>query len=188
MKSDPTFWILARASGLAAYLLLTISVVAGLAVKSRVLRALKPAAVTDVHRFLALLGLGGIAIHGLTLVLDNVVDISLTALVVPGRISYRPLWTSVGVVSAELMLVIYLSFSIRRWIGFKSWRKLHYLTFAVFAAASVHGLMAGSDSNNPWVLDIYLGAIGAVAAATTWRVLVPPARPSSRARSVEAQT
>ena len=69
---DPTFWILARASGLTAYFLLTLSVLAGLVLKSRPFgRALSAAAVTDTHRFLATLGLGAVALHGLTLVLDS---------------------------------------------------------------------------------------------------------------------
>ena len=55
MKADPTFWLLARASGMTAYALLTASVLAGLVLKARPLRSLKPAAVTDTHRFLALL-------------------------------------------------------------------------------------------------------------------------------------
>ena len=59
---DPTFWILARASGLTAYFLLTLSVLAGLVLKSRPFgRALSAAAVTDTHRFLATLGLGAVA-------------------------------------------------------------------------------------------------------------------------------
>ena len=78
MKSDPTFWILARASGLMAYALLTSSVLAGLVLKARPFgRALRAAVVTDVHRFLALLGLGALVLHATTLVLDNAVHISL---------------------------------------------------------------------------------------------------------------
>ena len=43
------------------------------------------------------------------------------------------------------MVVIYVSFSLRRRIGVRNWRRLHYLTFAVFGAATVHGLAAGTD-------------------------------------------
>jgi DMSO/TMAO reductase YedYZ heme-binding membrane subunit len=186
MKNDPTFWILARAGGLAAYLLLTTSVLAGLAVKSRPFpRAVKPAAVTDIHRFLAVLGLAAVAVHGVGLYFDSTIEISVKALVVPGLVSYRPVWTGVGVVTAELMAVVYVSFSMRRLIGVKTWRRLHYVTFAVFAAATVHGLLSGTDTPHRWVADVYIGAIGAVAAATTWRVLAS-ARPPARARPVRA--
>ena len=41
--------------------------------------------------------------------------------------------------------------------------------------------MAGSDSAAPWALALYFSAIGAVAAATAWRALVP-ARPPTRPR------
>ena len=95
---DPTFWILARASGLTAYFLLTLSVLAGLVLKSRPFgRALSAGAVTDTHRFLATLGLGAVALHGMTLVLDSTIQISPTALLVPGLAPYRPLWTAFGV-------------------------------------------------------------------------------------------
>src|SRR5205823_872667 len=90
VKNDPTFWLLARASGLTVYVLLTMSVLAGLVLKSRPFRSLKPAAVTDTHRFLALLGLGAIALHGATLLLDRTIQLRPIALLVPGASPYRP--------------------------------------------------------------------------------------------------
>jgi len=184
MKNDPTFWILARASGFAAYALLTASVLAGLVLKSRPFGSrLRPATVTDVHRFLSLLGLGFLAVHGVALVLDRAVEIPLLALLVPGVADYRPLWTGLGVVAAELMVLLVASFSLRRLIGARNWRRLHWASYATFALASVHGIAAGSDSGRPWALGVYLGALAAVAAATGWRILVPPA--AARARRAD---
>jgi sulfoxide reductase heme-binding subunit YedZ len=182
VKTDPTFWIAARASGLAAYGLLTCSVVAGLVLKSRPFGTrLKPATVTDLHRFLALLGLGAIALHGITLTLDTAVPLPWTALFVPGQAAYRPVWTAAGVVSAEAMILVYLSFGVRKRIGVKNWRRLHWTTYGIFGGATLHGLLGGSDSNHPWVLYLYLGAIGLVVTATVWRALVPPPRPVRKA-------
>lgn len=182
MKGDPTFWILARASGLTAYGLLTASVLAGLVLKSRPLgTALKPAAVTDLHRFLALLGLGAIAVHGLALYLDSTVAISLADLLVPGLAPYRPLATGLGVLAAELMLVVYASFSLRKRIGTRNWRRLHWATYLIFALATVHGLAAGTDSRSTWALALYGAATGAVVAATAWRILIPPQKGAARA-------
>jgi sulfoxide reductase heme-binding subunit YedZ len=169
MKTDPTFWFLARATGLTAYVLLTSSVLAGLTVKSKPLgRRIKAAVATDVHRFLALLGLGAVALHGLVLTLDQTVKMPLAALLVPGLSPYRPLATGLGVLAAELMVLIYASFSLRRRIGMRSWRRLHYLTFGVFAAATVHGLAAGTDR---WAFGLYAGSVAAVCALTAWRIL-----------------
>ena len=175
MKTDPTFWVLARASGLLAYALLTSSVLAGIVLKARPFgRSLKAAAVADVHRFIAMLGLGAIALHGVTLVLDQTVHISPLALFVPGLVPYRPLWTALGVVAAELMVLVFASFSLRRRIGTRAWRRLHWFTYGVFALATLHGLAAGTDGTRTWVLVLYGSAVGAVLAAAAWRALVPP--------------
>jgi methionine sulfoxide reductase heme-binding subunit len=183
MKSDPTFWILARASGLVAYTLLTASILAGIVLKARPFgRALRPATVTDLHRFLALLGLTALALHGATLVLDDVVSISPAALIVPGLVPYRPLSTALGVLAGELMLLVYASFSLRKRIGNRAWRRLHWLTYLVFALATLHGLAAGSDSHQLWTLTLYSAATGAVITAAAWRALIPP-EPARRTTS-----
>ena len=174
MKGDPTFWLLARASGLTAYVLLTMSVLAGLVLKSRPFRSLRPATVTDTHRFLALLALGALAVHGSSLVADATVHIPLAALLVPGISPYRPLAVGIGVLAAELMVMVYASFSLRRRIGTRNWRRLHWATYAIFAGATAHGLAAGTDSTRPWAFSLYLGAVGAVAFATAWRALIGP--------------
>jgi sulfoxide reductase heme-binding subunit YedZ len=178
---DPSLWILARASGLTAYVLLTLSMLAGLVVKSRPFgRAVNAAAATDTHRSLSLLALGAVALHGLTLVLDSTVHISVPALLVPGLAPYRPLWTGLGVLAAELAGLIVISFSLRKKIGARVWRRLHWATYGVFAAATIHGLAAGTDTSRPWAFALYVGAVGSVAFATAWRALARPVRSSTK--------
>jgi sulfoxide reductase heme-binding subunit YedZ len=183
VKGDPTFWILARATGLAAYALLTASVLAGLVVKSRPFgTALRPATAVDLHRMLALLAVGAVGGHIAALLADHAVEIGVLDVLVPGLAPYRPLATGLGVAAAELMLLVYASFSLRRRIGQKNWRRLHWTTYGLFALAAAHGVLTGTDSGEPWALGLYLGSIGAVAAATAWRGLVPPGRPQPRPR------
>ncbi len=178
MKSDPTFWLLARASGLTAYILVTASVVAGLVLKSRPFgRAIKAHSVTELHRLLALLGLGALALHGVALMADRTVRMPLAGLLVPAASPYRPAAVAVGVVAGETMALVIASFSLRRLIGQRTWRRLHWTTYAVFALSTLHGLLAGSDSAQPWARDLYLGAVGAVAFASAWRALYRPTRP-----------
>lgn len=187
MKTDPTFWLLARASGLTAYVLLTCSVLAGLVLKSRPFgRALKAGTVADVHRMLALLGLGMLALHAAALLLDGTIRMPLAGLFVPGASPYRPLPVALGVVACEAAALIALSFSVRRRIGMRNWRRLHWATYGVFLAATLHGIAAGTDSSRPWAFDLYLGAVGAVVFAAAWRALVRPARPTRPA--VERRT
>jgi DMSO/TMAO reductase YedYZ heme-binding membrane subunit len=182
MRSDPTFWLLARASGLTAYLLLTLSVLAGLILKSRPFgRAVKAAAVMDLHRVLALLGLASLGLHGTALLLDKTVRMPVAGLFVPGSSPYRPVAVAFGVVAAELMALVVVSFSVRKLIGQKRWRLLHWSTYAIFGLATAHGLLAGSDSAQPWARDLYLGAAAAVVFATAWRALYRPSRSARRA-------
>jgi len=170
---DPTFWLLARASGVTAYVLLTTTVVAGLVLKSRPLgRRLRTAAVVDTHRFLSSLALGAVVVHGVALVLDSTVRIGPAALLVPGLSPYRPVAVGLGVVAAEAAAVVAVSFSLRRLIGYRGWRRLHWTAYAIFAFATVHGLAAGTDTRP--LLPVYLGAVFAVVFATAWRVLTRP--------------
>jgi sulfoxide reductase heme-binding subunit YedZ len=143
--------------------------------------------VTDLHRILALLGLGALAGHALALALDTTVRVSLAGLLVPGLVSYRPAWTAAGVLAAELMVLVYVSFSLRKRIGTRNWRRLHWATYALFALATAHGLGAGTDTSRTWALALYVGAVGSVAAATTWRILVPPTPARSRRAAAGAQ-
>ena len=96
-----------------------------------------------------------------TLVLDKAVTIPIIALLVPGVSPYRPLAVGIDVLSAELVVVVYASFSQRKWIGVKNWRRLHYATYAVFGLATAHGFLAGTDTSRPWALGVYLAAPGA---------------------------
>ena len=131
VSSDPTFWIEARASGMLAFVLLTVSVMAGLVLKSRPFgTALKPATVTDTHRFLALLvprrdrdprRCARTRLHR--------PHRHRRTCSFPGFVPYRPLWVGVGVVAAELMVLVYASFSQRKRIGAKNWRRLHWATY-----------------------------------------------------------
>lgn len=186
MKDEPTLWLLARSSGIVAYALLAAVVLLGIVLKARPLgTAVRPAAVTDLHRFLAMLSLGALALHGTALVLDRAVDIRLVDLLVPGTGPYRPLWTGLGVLAAEVMVVVFASFSQRKRLGVRAWRILHRTSYAAFALATVHGLMAGTDSGRPWLLALYGSTAGAVVVAWGWRVLVPPA-PSRTVRTPAA--
>ena len=90
MSHDPTFWLIARATGLLAFSLVSATVIAGLVLKGRALPMLRPAGITDVHRFLSLLGLMAVALHGVALLLDSTVEVSPQALIVPGLVPTVP--------------------------------------------------------------------------------------------------
>jgi methionine sulfoxide reductase heme-binding subunit len=165
-------WYVARSGGMLAFLLLTASVVAGLLLSGRAkIEGWPRFALEDVHRFLGLLAGAFIVVHGGALLLDGYLPFSLRSLFVPGTAPYRPLAVALGVVAAELLVALAIANRYRKELSYRFWRRTHYLNFAVWALALVHGLTAGTDSTTPWALALYLASAGAVVGLTVRRAL-----------------
>jgi sulfoxide reductase heme-binding subunit YedZ len=177
-------WSAARAAGVVAYALLTSGVLLGVLLAGRARLPRWPAfAVTDVHRFVSILTGVFVAIHVYALLLDKYAHVSVVTLMVPGASSYRPFWLALGTIALELLLAVALSNVLRKRLGHVRWRRVHYLTFGVWIAATAHGIGAGTDASAGWLRVLYLVSIGSVALATVWRVSRPaliPARAHAR--------
>jgi sulfoxide reductase heme-binding subunit YedZ len=126
--------------------------------------------VEDVHRFGGLLVGSFVAIHVLTVAIDSWLPFSLQSIVVPFISRYRPIWVGLGIVAAELLIALAVTNHYRRRLPYRLWRRAHYLNFAVWSAATIHGLGSGTDRSAPWALGLYATAVSAVAAAIVWRV------------------
>jgi len=165
-------WYSARAGGMVAYILLTAAVLVGLAMSGRErIDGWPRFALEDVHRFLgALTGLF-IALHVFTLAVDAEANLPLGSLVVPFVSSYRPVWTGIGIVAAELLLALAVANHYRSRISHRTWRRLHYLNFVVWIAATGHGLGAGTDTGSFPFAVVYGMAIACVGVLTARRVL-----------------
>ncbi len=169
-------WYVARAGGMLGFALLTLAVVAGLTLSGRArLRYWPRFAVEDVHRFLGMLTGIFVWIHVLALFADAYLPFSLTQLVVPGASTYRPFATAVGVVSAELLLALALTNRYRTRLSYRFWRRAHYVNFAVWGLALLHGLLGGTDSGALWADALYICSVSAVAGMLVWRLLNPQA-------------
>lgn len=167
-------WIVARAGGLTAYALLTLSVVLGLALSVRWQAARWPRLITnDLHRYLTLLSLVFIAVHGLAVWLDPFMRFGWSEVLLPLLSHYRPLWMALGIVAGYLGLALWISTELRPAIGYTWWRRLHGLAFAVYALATVHGIATGSDTRTLWGLALYGGSVLMVGALLGYRLLTP---------------
>jgi hypothetical protein len=163
-------WYMARASGVVAYLLLTIVVVVGVALAGKVRVRWPRFAVVDVHRFGSLLVGVFIGLHVATLALDSYLPFSLTQLVVPFASHYRPLPTALGIVAMELLVAVAVTNALRKRLPYALWRRAHYATLIVWVAATMHGLTAGSDRGSLWLSALYVVSIAAVIVALGYRV------------------
>src|SRR5579862_5798358 len=131
-------WYVARSAGIVAYLLLSTSVVVGVLMSARAKLSWPRFAVEEVHRFLAILTGVFLALHGIALLADRVVPISIVQLVIPFQTAYRPLGVGLGVTSALLLLAVALSNLIRKRLPYRLWRRIHYVTIAVWLTATAH--------------------------------------------------
>lgn len=182
-------WYAARAAGVVAYLLVSASVALGFshAGKERFERWPR-FAVEDVHRFAGVLAGTFISLHLFWLLVDSQAHLGPGNLLIPFTSSYRPLWTGLGVVAVELLLALAVTNHYRKRISYSLWRRLHYLNFAVWIAATAHGLSAGSDSGSTAFLLMYAVTVGAIAVLALRRFaprsdVSPGTRPAASAEN-----
>jgi predicted ferric reductase len=175
-------WYLTRATGAVALLLLTGSLVLGIADVRRLSTANWPRFMIDsLHRSVSLLALVFLGVHILTSVLDTYASISLVNAVIPFTGSYRPLWLGLGAVAFDLMLAVVITSLLKGRIGYGTWRAIHWFAYASWPLALIHGLGTGSDVNSGWLLILSAMCTLAVVAAVLSRVLSGwPARAPGR--------
>ena len=176
VTSSTWLWYFTRATGIVALVLLSAIIVLGTLGPLRASSSRWPRfAVATVHRDLSLLALVLIVLHVLTTVLDGYAPIGLIDAVVPLISSYRPIWLGLGAVAFDLMLAIVVTSLLRRSIGYRAWRWIHWLTYASWPVAVLHGLGAGSDSREAWALAVTFACVLAVAVAAVVRTVRTPA-------------
>jgi sulfoxide reductase heme-binding subunit YedZ len=170
VSSSPAIWYAARASGVAAYVVLSLVVALGLTLGGKAQSRRWPRfSVEEVHRFGGLLVGSLIGVHVLAIAADSFLPFSLTQLLVPFTSSYRPLWTGLGIAAAELLVALAITNHYRRRLPYRFWRRAHYLNFAVWGFASLHGLMSGTDRGAVWLAILYGISVATVLMLLLWR-------------------
>jgi DMSO/TMAO reductase YedYZ heme-binding membrane subunit len=169
---DKTAWYLTRSTGTVAYLLLSGATLWGLVLSSKIVQEAVPAALAlALHNILAWLAVALAGLHAFVLLFDGYYVYRLSDLLLPFVGPYRPLWVGLGMIGFYLALLTSASFRWRKWLGPKRWRALHSLTFVAYALVTVHGLAAGTDSQNPGMQAVYMGSSLLVLFLTTYRLL-----------------
>ena len=166
-------WVATRLIGFLSYFAIAGSVIYGLLLSTRILDAIAHRPVTfALHQDLAAIGLGLAGVHAVLLGLDSSVPFSLFEVLVPFAAPYRPVWVGLGQLALYLVAIVYASFHIRRRIGQRAWRTLHYLTFLSFVGATAHGILSGTDTGAAWAWWSYVVASVAVVFLTVYRIVV----------------
>jgi predicted ferric reductase len=166
------YWYLSRGAGLVSYVLLWATAAWGLLVSTKLAKGLIAAPfAAGLHEFLSLTTLSFAAFHGLVLLGDRYINFNLINVVYPFAATYRPGWVGLGQVGFYLTAALVLSFYVRKNVGPRTWRAVHFLTFPAYGLVLVHGITSGTDSSALPVQVMYLATGTAIVFLVYYRLL-----------------
>ncbi|MFF3890093.1 ferric reductase-like transmembrane domain-containing protein [Streptomyces sp. NPDC001914] len=164
-------WYASRSGGTLALVLLTGTVVLGIASGGRSAPGRTGKfEIGLMHRNLSLLTMVFLAVHVVTAVLDPFVHLGWAVTVVPFGASYRPLWLGLGTVAVDVLLAVLVTSAARLRLGVRRWKAVHWLAYAAWPLALFHGIATGTDTRLPVQLWLYAVCLASVVAAVWWRL------------------
>ncbi|TMF58528.1 MAG: ferric reductase [Chloroflexi bacterium] len=168
--SDTVLWYATRGAGVVTLILLSAVAVLGIVSSMRWQTPAWPRFLTTgFHGNLALTTLAFLALHIVTAVVDPFTALGWNAALIPFSSSYRRFWLGLGVVAIYLLLAIAVTSLLRPIFGYQAWRAVHWLAYAMWPVAVIHGIGTGTDTRFLWMWAIEAVCIGGVVAAAGWR-------------------
>ena len=179
-----TTWIILRAAGIGAYLMLFASVAFGLVATTAPFgkRIAKQSTIL-IHQFLSTVGLVLLGIHIGGLLVDSFMHFAPADVLVPGSSTYRPIPVALGIIAMYAMVMVLVSSWVRRRYSSKLWRRLHMAAAPAFALAMLHGVFAGADATRRWMYLTYVITGSLVAFLLLLRGLQVDRNPARRVQS-----
>jgi sulfoxide reductase heme-binding subunit YedZ len=173
LASGPSpLWYLARGTGAICLVLLSISVMLGITGAIRFQpRARVPRFLVDgLHRNVSLLVVVLLVVHILMSVLDPFAHIKVLDALIPFVSAYRPLWLGFGALAFDLLIALTVTSLLRRRLGLRAWRAIHWAAYLCWPVAVLHGIGTGSDARVAWFELLTLACVVSVAAAIAMRL------------------
>ncbi len=153
-------WLVIRGSGIVAFALLSAAVIWGLLASTKLLQSVvKAKPLTWFHESLGMGALIATLVHIFVLSIHDFLEFSWAEILVPGLSDWKRLPVALGVVAFYGLVVVSMSFYLKKRIGQRAWRSIHYGSFGVFVASLIHGIHAGTDSAHPMMIGMYLGSV-----------------------------
>ncbi len=177
------WWWLSRSAGIVAWVAIAAAVAWGLLASTRLVRRRGlPAWILDLHRHLGTITIVLVSVHVGAVWADSYVHFGAKELFVPFASTWRPHAVAWGIVSTYVLVAIQLTSWVMRRLPRKLWHRVHVLSVPMLGAATVHGLLAGTDRHNRALQWIAFFALGPIVFLLTFRVAAPsrpkrPARP-----------
>ena len=172
--NDQLWWEVARSSGIVAWALLSVAVILGLVLASRLGgKTPPPAWLLGLHRMLGGLTLSFVVVHVAGLWLDDFVHFGVADLFVPFVSDWRPVPVAAGIVGLYLLVAVQVTSLMMKRLPKRLWRQVHMASYVLFWLAAVHGALAGTDAGHPAYVIGSFASIAAVLFLTVFRLLTP---------------
>lgn len=173
MNDPQIWWYITRASALIAWALMTLSVVWGILLSTRIMRRIdNPGWLRDLHSYLGGLTLIMVALHMVTLMLDGYLRYSLGDVLIPFSKDYRPLPVALGILAFYVLLAVQGSSLLIARLPRKFWKVVHYASYATLVLVSLHaGWASSKDAGTLWYKILAITLIGSATVAVVIRVL-----------------
>lgn len=161
-------WLAARATGIVGLLLVTVTVILGIALshpdQSRWKQAKR---IYPWHETLWVFVLSFIAMHVVAIILDPYAQVGPLGAFVPGLSKYRTLPVAVGSVALYAVIITGATARYTRLLPAGFWLKLHRFSVVALGLAWIHGVLSGTDTST--LQPLYGLIAGSVVVAAVYR-------------------
>ena len=172
MNDPHIWWYLTRASALIAWVLMTMSVLWGILLSTRVMRRIdNPAWLQDLHRYLGGLTLLMVALHMVTLMLDGWLQFSITETLVPFATDFKPLAVALGIIAFYILFAVQATSLVMNKLPRKFWKGLHYSSYVALLLVALHAGWTGTDVGAWWYRVLAIVLIGVATISVLVRII-----------------
>ena len=153
LLAGETLWIVARSTGVASLVALSLSLLTGMALRPKSLTWLSTnRALSELHSYATVLWLPLGVAHIAALLFDPYAKVGLGDVFVPFAMSYGTFAIGLGTISVELLIVVTVAAWSRSRLSRGQWLAFHRVSYIAFAAAFLHGVLSGTDLAYPWLM------------------------------------
>lgn len=172
MNDPHIWWYITRASAVIGWVLMTLSVLWGILLSTRILRKTdNPGWLRDLHSYFSGLAIAMVEVHMVSLMLDGWLHFSVLNVLVPFTTDYRPLAVALGIVAMYLLVAVQLTSLAMNKLPRAVWRAIHLSSYGSLMIVAFHAGVSGTDVGSSWYQALAVTLIAVVALAIVLRLL-----------------
>lgn len=149
-------WHVTRASGLVAYVLLTVAIIAGLYMQIGKQKGTPLGITPFIHETTAHWAMYLTIFHTVILLFDTYVDLAWYEIFVPFLSNYHTVSLGLGIMGLYGFVLLFLTTDFRSFFGAAFRRTVHLLSPIIYVVSTFHGIFLGSDTGYLPIQAMYI--------------------------------